>query len=96
MLKCVETIGAHGLEPPYTDLLAWLEGEAEKPDVSQRVTFNPVMLAHPLDEERFQLPLANDVFRRLQVVIVLSDLSLRVRTARHNILFFRFELLFAD
>ncbi len=42
----------HGLEPPYTDLLAWLEGEAEKPDVSQRVTFNPVMLAHPLDEER--------------------------------------------
>ena len=44
----------HGLEPPYTDLLAWLEGNAEKPDVSQRVTFNPVMLAHPLDEEKLQ------------------------------------------
>ena len=42
----------HGLEPPYTELLHWLEGKAPKPDVSQHVTFHPVMLAHPLDESK--------------------------------------------
>lgn len=44
----------HGLEPPYTDLLAWLEDTAEKPDVSDRVTFHPVMLGHPLDEAKLE------------------------------------------
>ena len=42
----------HGLEPPYMDLLDWLEGKGAKPDVSQRVTFHPVMLAHPLDQSK--------------------------------------------
>ena len=42
----------HGLEPPYADLLAWLENKAPKPDVSDRVTFHPVMLAHPLEESK--------------------------------------------
>ena len=42
----------HGLEPPYMDLLHWLEDKGGKPDVSQRVTFHPVMLAHPLDESK--------------------------------------------
>lgn len=42
----------HGVEPPYTELLQWLDGDAEKPDVSDRVTFNPVLLAQPLDETK--------------------------------------------
>ncbi|MEM7427957.1 MAG: cisplatin damage response ATP-dependent DNA ligase [Pseudomonadota bacterium] len=41
----------HGLEPPYESLFAWIDGRAEMPDISQALTFAPVMLAHPLDEE---------------------------------------------
>ena len=40
----------HGLEPPYADLFAWLDGRAEKPDVSSRPVFHPVMLANPLGD----------------------------------------------
>lgn len=40
----------HGLEPPYGDLFAWLDGSAPAPDVSDRITFRPLMLANPLDE----------------------------------------------
>ena len=41
----------HGLTPPYKSLLHWLEGKAVLPDVSDSVTFQPVMLSHPFDEE---------------------------------------------
>lgn len=41
----------HGLEPPYEDLFAWIDGRAEMPDTSQALTFSPVMLAHPIEEE---------------------------------------------
>ena len=49
----VEEIEAlwHGVSAPYTELLAWLEGRADKPDISEEVTFHPVMLSHPLDEK---------------------------------------------
>ena len=40
----------HGVEPPYTNLLAWLEHKAEIPDISKKLTFQPVMLAHPIDQ----------------------------------------------
>jgi len=39
----------HGLEPPFSDLFAWLDGKAPVPDVSDRITFKPLMLANPLD-----------------------------------------------
>ncbi|MEM9329952.1 MAG: cisplatin damage response ATP-dependent DNA ligase [Pseudomonadota bacterium] len=42
----------HGLEPPYENLFAWIENNGEKPDVSQHISYLPVMLAHPLDEEK--------------------------------------------
>lgn len=45
----IETLW-HGLEPPYTELLQWLDGKAKKPDITRKLTFHPVMLAHPLDE----------------------------------------------
>lgn len=41
----------HGVSPPYTGLLSWLDGKEEKPDISGEVTFHPVMLAHPIDDE---------------------------------------------
>ncbi len=42
----------HGLTPPYTELFAWIDGKADLPDMSDVVTFSPVMLAHPIDEEK--------------------------------------------
>ncbi len=39
----------HGLEPPFVELFAWLDGKAPVPDVSDRITFKPLMLANPLD-----------------------------------------------
>lgn len=41
----------HGVSPPYTDLLAWLEGNGPKPDISNAVTFHPVMLSHPIAQD---------------------------------------------
>ncbi|MDD9908226.1 MAG: cisplatin damage response ATP-dependent DNA ligase [Ahrensia sp.] len=38
----------HGLEIPYTDLFAWLEGDAQKPVQRAAAPFRPVMLANPL------------------------------------------------
>lgn len=38
----------HGLAPPYTPLLEWLEGRADKPDITDKLVFHPVLLAHPL------------------------------------------------
>jgi len=41
----------HGLQAPYTELMLWLEGKGPQPDVSNSVTFSPVMLSHPFDEK---------------------------------------------
>jgi DNA ligase-1 len=40
----------HGLEPPYDDLFAWLEGKAERPSAEAHGRFRPVMLAQAIDE----------------------------------------------
>ena len=42
----------HGLEPPYESLFAWIDGTAEMPDISNVLTYSPVMLAHPIDEAK--------------------------------------------
>ena len=42
----------HGLEPPYLSLFAWIDGTAPMPDISSLLTYTPVMLAHPIDEEK--------------------------------------------
>lgn len=48
----------HGLEAPYTDLFAWLEGRASKPVNAMLAPFRPVMLSHPIgdgDQARIDL-----------------------------------------
>ena len=40
----------HGLEPPYAELFAWLEGRAARPDPTDAGRFRPVMLAQAIDE----------------------------------------------
>jgi DNA ligase-1 len=39
-----------GLEPPYLDLFAWLEGRGDKPLNTDPAPFRPAMLAHALEE----------------------------------------------
>ena len=39
-----------GLEPPYLDLFAWVEGRAPKPETGDPAPFRPVMLAHAIEE----------------------------------------------
>jgi DNA ligase-1 len=39
----------HSLEPPYTNLFAWLEHRALRPDAAAKPVFRPVMLAHPIE-----------------------------------------------
>ena len=39
-----------GLEPPYTELFAWMEGRGEKPSGIALAPFRPVMLAHPVED----------------------------------------------
>ena len=38
----------HATLPPYTDLFAWLDGKAERPQIADAPVFRPLMLAHPL------------------------------------------------
>jgi DNA ligase 1 len=44
----------HGLEAPYRDLFAWVEGEAPKPESGNPAPFRPPMLSHPLEDEDFE------------------------------------------
>src|SRR5499426_1712220 len=39
-----------GLEPPYVDLFAWVEGRGPKPETGDPEPFRPVMLAHAIEE----------------------------------------------
>jgi DNA ligase 1 len=43
----------HGLEPPYEDLFAWVEGRGPKPESGNPAPFRPPMLSHPMEEEDF-------------------------------------------
>lgn len=42
----------HGLEAPYLDLFAWLEGRGPLPEIHKHRVFHPMMLSHPIDEEK--------------------------------------------
>jgi DNA ligase 1 len=40
----------HGLDPPYTELFAWLAG-GPRPVPKSKLNYKPVMLAHPVEDE---------------------------------------------
>jgi len=50
-LQAIEEVW-HGLTLPYTDLFAWLEDRAERPDVDHEARFHPMMLSNPIDEAK--------------------------------------------
>jgi DNA ligase 1 len=41
----------HALQPPYSPLFDWAEGQAERPSLQNAAYFRPFMLAHPLEGE---------------------------------------------
>jgi DNA ligase-1 len=50
----------HGLEAPYEDLFAWVEGRGPKPESGNPAPFRPPMLSHPLEDEDFAKLEASD------------------------------------
>jgi len=50
----------HGLEAPYEDLFAWVEGKGPKPESGNPAPFRPPMLSHPLEDEDFERLDASD------------------------------------
>ncbi|WP_395688544.1 cisplatin damage response ATP-dependent DNA ligase [Aestuariivirga sp.] len=51
----------HGLQPPYAELFAWLEGRAERPSLASGPVFRPLMLAHPLEPADWEALRLDDV-----------------------------------
>jgi DNA ligase-1 len=43
-----------GLEPPYTELFAWLEGRGDKPATTDPAPFRPAMLAQAIADSHFE------------------------------------------
>ena len=48
------------LTPPYDELFNWLDGQGEKPSAQGRAVFRPLMLAHPIDDDRTDAINPND------------------------------------
>lgn len=42
----------HGITLPYTELFAWLDGRAERPDIDHAARFHPMMLSNPIDADK--------------------------------------------
>jgi DNA ligase 1 len=43
----------HGLQPPYVELFAWIEGRSERPQTNDPAPFHTPMLAHAIDDADF-------------------------------------------
>ena len=43
----------HGVDAPFVELFAWLEGKTARPDPGAKAMFRPVMLAHPIEESEW-------------------------------------------
>ncbi len=48
----------HGLQSPYLDLFAWLDGRGAEPEIDRHRIFHPMMLSNPVDEIK-ELPNLN-------------------------------------
>lgn len=78
----------HGIEMPYTDLFAWLDGNGDRPDIDHTSRFHPMMLSNPIDEEKDLAVLAPADFSaewkwdgiRVQLILGKGKVSLFSRT----------------
>jgi DNA ligase 1 len=78
----------HGIVMPYAELLAWLDGRAERPDIDHAARFHPLMLSNPIDAEKDLGKLAPEDFAaewkwdgiRVQLVASRGQVSMFSRT----------------
>jgi DNA ligase-1 len=78
----------HGMEMPYTDLFAWLDGRTGRPDIDHTSRFHPMMLSNPIDEDKDLAVLNAADFAaewkwdgiRVQLILGASGVSLFSRT----------------
>ena len=77
----------HALKPPYTELFAWMEGRAERPDPGSVPVFRPLMLAHPVEDADWPSLAPQDVAAewkwdgiRVQVAASAGDVRVYSRT----------------
>ncbi|HFB2048575.1 MAG: cisplatin damage response ATP-dependent DNA ligase [Hyphomicrobiaceae bacterium] len=77
----------YSLTPPYEMLFNWLEGTAQRPEVSNLPIFRPVMLAHPLNGDDWNsIDLKNHLIEwkwdgiRVQLVSKAKEVRLYSRT----------------
>ena len=52
-LQAIEEVW-HGVKPPYTDLFAWLDGRAARPEIDHAARFHPLMLSNPVEAGDFE------------------------------------------
>jgi len=86
-LQALEEIW-HGLRLPYTELFAWLDGKASRPDIDHASRFHPLMLSNPIDEAKDLAVLAPADFSaewkwdgiRVQLILSAGRASLFSRT----------------
>ncbi len=52
-LQAIEEVW-HGIKPPYTELFAWLDGKAERPEIDHTARFHPLMLSNPIEDKDFE------------------------------------------
>ena len=77
----------HGLKFPYNNFFKWLKNEAQKPKISFKDLFHPMMLANPLDKEKDFTNLDPKNFQaeykwdgiRIQLMVSSSGISLYSR-----------------
>jgi DNA ligase-1 len=78
----------HGIEMPYTELFAWLDGKGERPDIDHASRFHPLMLSNPIDEAKDLAVLSPADFSaewkwdgiRVQLIMARGKVSLFSRT----------------
>ena len=73
----------HGIEPPYENLFKWLGDLGPLPEIDLKNTFNPMMLANPLEDKDF-INLNYDNFVAewkwdgIRVQIIINDTNIKI------------------
>ena len=77
----------HAFDPPYRELLEWLQGITKKPNVNDRPVFRSPMLANPLEEIDYKIINPNNYLAewkwdgiRIQLVSLNQSVKLYSRT----------------
>ena len=73
----------HGIDPPYENLFKWLCNTGPIPEIDLKNTFNPMMLANPLEDKDFKNLNCNDFVAEwkwdgIRVQIIINDSNIKI------------------